>query len=212
MRKFASLAVTAFAAILLCAGAAHAQLIYGFETGTATSPDGFGPNGGGVTIAQSPVVGATQGTNSMSVSIVPGATFVGALTTNLPANLTPPLANQSILFDYTITAPFTGAFSLVGVTMFGSNAAIGQFGLQAQFADIEHLEGKAPGTYTGQIDLTSATNPLTFATNQSYNQIFQASPDANHIAPSGFEFFFNKSADAAQLVFIDNVRFVPEPA
>ena len=98
--------------LFLCAGQAGAQLIYGFEGGTPTNPDGFGPNGGGVTVAQSPVLGATQGTNSMSVSILPGATFVGALSTNLPANLTPPLANQSILFDYTLTAPFTGSSSI----------------------------------------------------------------------------------------------------
>jgi hypothetical protein len=203
--------VVATALVLLCTGTAGAQLIYGMEGGTVTNPDGFGPNGGGITIAQD-VVGVTEGLHSMNVAILPGATFVGALTTNLPANLTPPLGNQSILFDYTIVTPFTGAFSVVGVTMFGSNASIGQFGLQAQFADIEHLDGKAPGTYTGQIDLTNATNPLTFATNQSYNDIFQASPDANHIAPSGFELFFNKSNDAAQQVYIDNVRFAPEPA
>jgi len=213
MRNGLLSAVVATALVLLCSGTAGAQLIYGMEGGTPTSPDGFGPNGGGVTIAQSPVVGATQGTNSMSVTVVTGATFVGALTSNLPANLTPPLPNQTITFDYTLTAPFTGGFEVLGITMFGSNAPLSQFGLQAQFAPLVHLEGKAPGTYTGQIALTGATNPLTFTTNQSYNDIFTSgTPDASHLNPSGFEFFLNKSNDAPGLVYIDNVRFVPEPA
>src|SRR5436190_9159006 len=132
-------------AMMIGAGAASAQLLYSMETGLPTNPDGFGPNGGGVTVSQS-LIGATESLHSMQVSVVGGATFVGALTTNVAPGLTPPLPVQSILVDYTLAAPYTGSFALMGVTMFGSNAGIGQFGLQAQFADFEHLEGKAAGT------------------------------------------------------------------
>jgi hypothetical protein len=194
------------------ARSASAQLLYGMETGTPTNPDGFGPNGGGITVAQS-VIGVTQGSFSMQASVVTGATFVGALTTNVaPTLANPPLATQSILVDYTLLAPYTGSFALMGVTMFGFNAPLGQFGLQAQFADFEHLDGKAAGTYTAQLDLTSATNPLDFSTNQSYNQIFTAgSPGPNQLNPAGFQLFFNKDNSAPLLVYIDNIRITPEP-
>src|SRR5664279_3863353 len=76
--------------------------IYSFES-PSVNPDGFGPNGGGVTISQD-TIGATAGANSLKVSIVPGATFVGALTGNLdPAFGNPPGVNH-ILFDLTIDA------------------------------------------------------------------------------------------------------------
>jgi hypothetical protein len=65
-----------------------------------------------------------------------------------------------------------------------------------------------------RIDLTSATHPTTFATGQSFNQIFGtvgSGPD--DIIPTGFQLFFNKSNDAPLTVYIDNVRtVVPEPA
>ena len=107
--------------------------------------------------------------------------------------------------------------TLLGITVFGLNAPLGQFGLQAQFAPLVHVEGKAAGTYTDlTIPLTGATNPLTFTANQTFNQIFTAgTPDANHLNPSGFEFFINKSNDAPTTIYIDNVRVVgsvPEPA
>src|SRR5205814_1126099 len=69
MRNGLVCAVVATALVLLCAGTAGAQLIYSFENGTATNPDGFGPNGGGVTIAQD-TIGATESTHSMKVSVV----------------------------------------------------------------------------------------------------------------------------------------------
>jgi hypothetical protein len=213
--KNALLCIAALAAMMLVASAARAQtLLYGMETGTATNPDGFGANGGGVTVSQD-TIGATQGTHSLKTSVVAGATFVGALTGNVAAGLTPPLPVQTVNFDYTI-APgdaFAGGFAVVGVTIFGSNAAISQFGLQAQFAGLVHLEGKAAGTYHGSIDLTSASNPLTFV-NQSYNQIFSQTPTSSQLTPSGFEFFINKSNDAPLTVYLDNVTLaaVPEPA
>jgi len=69
------LCVAAMVAMMFAAGAARAAdtLIYVFE------PDaqGFGPNGGGVTVAQD-TFGATEGTHSLKMSVVGGATFVGA--------------------------------------------------------------------------------------------------------------------------------------
>jgi hypothetical protein len=195
-----------------------ATLAYSFEA-PPVNPDGFGPNGGGVTVTQD-TIGATQGGNSLKTSVVAGATFVGALTSVVHPSIGDPPGVDYILFDMTI-APgqtFTGGFAVVGVTVFGaSQPGPGQaFGMPVQFADFENIGGKAAGTYNDiRIDLTSATHPTTFATGQSFNQIFGvvgSGPD--DIIPTGFQLFFNKSADAPLTVYIDNVRTgqVPEPA
>jgi hypothetical protein len=209
----AALAAIAFGSV---AARAADTLIYSMETGTPANPDGFGPNGGGVTISQD-TFGATQGTHSLKYSVITPATFVGALTTNLPAILNNPPGVNAIKFDMTIgpNDAFLGNFDVIGITVFGFNSPLGQFGLQAQFAPLVHVEGKGPGTYTDlTIPLTGATNPLNFNLNQSFNDIFTAgTPDANHLNPAGFEFFLNKSGDAPSTVYIDNVRLVvPEPA
>jgi len=113
---------------------------------------------------------------------------------------------------------YAGAgFALVGVTVFGATqpGPGQQFGLQAQFADFEHIGGKTAGTYNDvRIDLDSATPPPTFAANQSFNDIFGPNPGApDDIIPTGFQFFFNQTGDAPVTVYIDNVRtVVPEPA
>ena len=67
-----------------------------------------------------------------------------------------------------------------------------------------------------QIDLSSATHPLTFAAGQSFNEIFgTVGSGPNDVIPTGFQLFFNQSGglDAAPvIVYIDNVRtIVPEP-
>src|SRR3954449_7236984 len=196
-------------AILFCAGVVHAQTVYSFEA-PPVNPDGFGPNGGGVTVTQD-TIGATNGLSSMKVSVVGGATFVGALTGVVNPLIGDPPGVSAITFDLTIPqgGTFTGGFDLIGVTIFGaSQPGPGQqFGLQAQFADFEHIDGKGPGTYPVQIDLTSATHPLTFAANQSFNQIFgTVGSGPNDLIPTGFQFFINKSNDAATTVYIDNVR------
>src|SRR5215212_10523065 len=67
-------------AILVCACNAYGDTtVYSFEA-PPVNPDGFGPNGGGVTISQD-TIGATDLLHSMKMSVVTGATFVGALTT-----------------------------------------------------------------------------------------------------------------------------------
>lgn len=218
MKTLAMLGLAALAAAIGALGSAQtadAALAFSFEG--ATPPDGFGANGGGITVTQD-TIGATQGTNSLKATVVNGATFVGALTSAVPAAIGDPPGIQSILFDMTIPAggAFSGGFAVIGVTIFGASQPGGgqQFGLQAQFADFEAIGGKAPGTYPVQIDLASATHPLTFATNQSFNQIFgTVGSGTNDLIPTGFQFFINKSNDAPVTVYIDNVRtVVPEPA
>ncbi len=93
-------------------------------------------------------IGATAGANSLKVSIVPGATFVGALTGNLDPAFGNPPGVDHILFDLTI-APgeeFTGGFGIIGVTIFGASQPDypggQQFGLQAQFLTSNTLRAK----------------------------------------------------------------------
>jgi hypothetical protein len=199
---------------------AATTLAYSFEA-PPTNPDGFGPNGGGVTVTQD-TIGATEGTHSLKTSVVTGATFVGALTGVVHPSIGDPPGVDYILFDMTV-APgqeFTGGFAVVGVTIFGASQPDypggQQFGLQAQFADFEHIGGKAAGTYTDiRIDLSSATHPLTFETGKSFNEIFGVvGSGQNDVIPTGFQLFFNKSNDQPLTVYVDNVRagIVPEPA
>jgi len=205
-------------AILFCACTVRADTtVYSFEA-PPVNPDGFGPNGGGVTISQD-TIGATDLLHSMKMSVVQGATFVGALTTAVNPLINNPPGVDAVKFDLTINQgdAFPGAFDVIGVTVFGFNAGLGQFGLQAQFAPLFHVEGKVPGTYLDQlIPLTGATNPLDFTPNQTFNQIFTAGvPGPNQLNVSGFEFFLNKSSDAPSTVYFDKVRVVttvPEPA
>lgn len=206
---------TAAIVVLLSSGSsAEAALAYSFE------PDleGFAANGAGITVTQD-TIGATDGSNSMKVDIVQGPTFVGALTGIVSAPIGDPPGIDSILFDMTIEAgdEHTGSFAVVGVTIFGaSQPGPGQlFGLPVQFADFENIGGKAAGTHTVQIDLDDATHPTTFATNQSFNDIFGPNiGSGDDIIPTGFQLFFNQSSDAPVTVYIDNIRTVviPEPA
>jgi hypothetical protein len=204
---------TATFVMLGCGSFAAAQsLLYSFEGGI----DGFAGNGGGAMVASS-TTGATNGTGSLEFSVIQPATFVGALTSTIPAALNDPPKVQSILFDLTIEERFTGGFANLGITVFGASQPDypggQQFGLQAQFADFEPIGGLAPGTYTDlEIDLGSATHPLTFATG-SFNDIFGGfGTGVDDMIPTGFQFYLNKSNDAPIAIYIDNVRaVVPEP-
>src|SRR3954468_16233507 len=98
MRKM--FVAVAMGAILLSAATAKAQTVYSFEA-PPVNPDGFGPNGGGVTVTQD-AIGATDLTHSMKVSVVGGATFVGALTGVVNPLIGDPPGVNSILFDMTI--------------------------------------------------------------------------------------------------------------
>jgi hypothetical protein len=211
-------------AALLIANIGRAQTLgYSFEV----DEEGFAPNGGVFPITQD-TIGATHGTHSLKVSVPSGATFVGALTTFFPTTeigdpiIGDPPGIDYVLFDLTITEQFgpppptPRGFAVVGITMFGHGG--GQFGLNPQFADTESIDDKAPGTYRDvRIDLASATHPLTFELEQSFNEIFCSDVvcGENDLLPSGFQFFLNKTGSASShplTVYIDNVRFVPPPA
>ena len=82
------------------------------------------------------------------------------------------------------------------------------FDSNADFNNEVHLDGLEAGLHEDlRIDLTYATNPLTFDERQSFNQIFGSGP--NQLIPTGFEFYFNKTGGSAYplTVYIDNVRF-----
>jgi hypothetical protein len=110
-------------AVLCCASSAQADavLAYSFEA-PPVNPDGFGPNGGGVTVAQEGDIGVTHGDNSLRMSVVQGATFVGALTPVVHPSIGDPPGVDHILFDMTIdpAGGFPGSFAVVGVTIFAA--------------------------------------------------------------------------------------------
>jgi hypothetical protein len=206
--------VVAFIAAASCLSTTQAAgvLAYSFESGT----DGFGPNSGG-TFTQAAITGATEGTSSLKAVVPTGATFVGALTSNLHPSIGDPPGLNHILFDMTITEPFAGSFAVMGVTIFGCTQGGVSCGHQSQFADFEHIGGKAPGTYTDiRIDLDDSLNqhPITMQTGLSFDEIYGPNPGAPlDIIPTGFQLYFNTSGDAPLTVYIDNIRtVVPEPA
>lgn len=198
-------------------------LAYSFENDL----QGFGPNGGGITITQD-TIGATDGASSMKVSIVGGATFVGALTPSLdPAIFGDPPGLDHVHFDLTIVQRFDipnptpppdrRGFARIGVTVFGVTQPDfpgGQFAVQAQLDNLAEDElpigALEPGTYRNQrIDLDKLTDPLTFQA-KKFDQIFGtvgSGPD--DIIPTGFQLYFNKTpGDQFPLtVYIDNIRF-----
>ena len=189
------------------------SLAYSFESDL----QGFQANGGGTTVTQD-TIGATDGTQSMKVSVVAGATFVGAQTATLdPTIFGDPPGLDHVHFDLTVTQQFdtTGVFADVGVTVFGVTQPDfpgGQQAVQAQLANLAEdqvpIGHFAPGTYRDlRIDLDKLTDPVTFET-KTFNQIFGTlGSGPNDIIPTSFEFYFNKSNDAPLTVYIDNIRF-----
>jgi hypothetical protein len=193
-------------AILFCVSTAQAvdTLVYSFESGN----EGFAPNGGG-TYTQD-AFGATQGDYSLRASIPAGATFVGAITDNLPAAIGDPPGVDYVLFDLTVgpNDVFTGAFAVMGVTIWGCDQS-GGCGQQTQFMDEENVALPA-GTYNDlRINLNSA-----HGSGESFNQRFGTAGSGSPLIPTHFQFFFNKAGTAPLTVFIDNVRVgqIPEPA
>jgi hypothetical protein len=192
-------------------------LVYSFETGGAFNPDGFGPNGGG-TITKTLGVGNTVGANSMHEEALPGDTFFGALT---QAGLLPVLTSaevDAIKVDVTLLTPYTGTNATIGVTYFayhdpddipgtGDETAFGT-PFQTDNASIQHLDGKAPGTYTLTIPL------LEFNSHAPFNgpTLFNNPNPAQDWDLGGFQLTFQKDNTAPLDVYVDNVRAVPEPA
>ncbi len=152
---------------------------------------------------------ATQGTHSMRVDVVAGATFVGSQTSTLDtttigntAIVGDPPGLDHVTFDLTITQQFgkrinpaaSDAFSgfvSIGVTIFGKNQAG-----QARDAQIDYSIGKeigagslTPGTYHDRrIDLDALINPDTF-TDESFNDLFGTQGSSpTDLIPTGFQF------------------------
>lgn len=208
------LAYAALVAIgtLSCASISRADLTlaYSFEADL----EGFGPNGGGVTITPD-TIGATDGAGSLKMSIVGGATFVGALTGNLTPEFGDPPGLEVIVYDLTITTAFPdnpGDFVDAGITVFGASQPDypgGQLqGLSVQFFnDQVSLGDLAVGTHEIVMPLNSATHPLTFVTGQSFNDIIGTfGSGIDDVIPTGFQIYINKSATAPWTGYIDNVR------
>jgi hypothetical protein len=181
-------------------------LVYSFEEGL----EGFAANGAGTTVTLD-TIGATDGSNSMHVSIVPGATFVGANTSSLHPAIGDPPGLDHVLFDLTITEEFVGNFAVVGVMVFGMN----QTGQPRQIQtgpsilpELEyHIEDKTPGTYSDVfIDMTQFFHPDTFEP-ATFNDII-GTPGSGPLdmIPTGFQLYFNKSSDQPLSVYIDNIR------
>ena len=198
-------------AVCCCVSGVSAQVtqVYSFEPGL----EGFAPNGGGIMVAQD-TIGATDGTSSMKVSIVSGASFVGALTGNLAPAIGDPPGVDFVRFDLTILEQFPtepGDFIDTSIMLFGSSQPDypgGQLeGLQLQFfVDQVPLGDLDVGTHEVQIDLTTSTHPLTFE-DGSFNDIIGTEGSGEFdIIPTGFQIYFSKSSTAPWTGYIDNVR------
>lgn len=197
------------ALLTMGSGAKGLELAYSFEDGL----QGFAANGLGISLSED-TIGATEGTQSMKVDIVQGATFVGALTDELLPFVSDPPGFDFLVFDLTLTEMFPeeAAFVDAGITVFGSTQP--DFpggpldGLQVQFQN-EQVQLQALPVGTSQVFMTlqSAVNPITFETGQSFNDIFGVEGSGQtDLIPTGFQLYINKSADAPWTGYIDNVR------
>jgi hypothetical protein len=206
----AAVSAASMIVLLSCAAGARAQGEFAYPSYSFEGDlQGFGPNGGGVTVTLD-TIGATDGANSMKVSIHPLATFVGALTPTLAPQVGDPPGLDFVVFDLTVTeqVPAEG-FVSAGITVFGASQPDypggQQFGLQAQFQFDENLligDLAIDTPHEVRIDFTQATHPLTFAA-ASFEEIFGAGP--NDLIPTGFQIYINKSQQA-WTGYIDDVR------
>lgn len=185
------------------------DLAYSFEDGL----QGYAANGLGISVTQD-TIGATEGTQSMKIDIVQGATFVGGLTDELLPFVADPPGLDFIVFDLTITEMFPedAAFVDAGITVFGSTQPDfpgGQLeGLQVQFQNEQvQLQELEVGTHQIYMTLQSAVSPLTFLPDQSFNDIFgEEGSGQNDLIPTGFQIYINKSSDAPWTGYFDNIR------
>ncbi len=186
---------------------------YSFETivpgGGPPGPDGF--FGLGATVTQD-TIGATDLQHSMKYDVGVGG-FVGARTEIVPATLNNPPGVTAVMFDITFTQTYTDTFANMGVTVFGhalNPGGPGTFGNQVQFFGEYPMAGKAPGTYLNQvIDLGVSVGP--YRPGDTFNQIFGPVDPNDLTVASAFQFYINKNVTTPITVYIDNVRFVPEP-
>jgi len=207
--------VATMIAIACSAATVFAVADYSFETiapsgANPPGPDGF--FGLGATVSQD-TIGATDLLHSMKYDIGIGG-FVGARTEIVPPTLNNPPGVTDVMFDITITQAYTDTFANMGVTLFGhalNPGGPGTFGNQVQFLNEYPIAGKAPGTYTNQsINLGTSVGP--YRPGESFNQIFGPVDPNDLTVASAFQFYVNKNVLTPLTFYIDNVRFVPEPA
>jgi hypothetical protein len=199
MRYSLLCAAAATAAMAGVASSAHATLLYGMETGGAFAPDGFTPNGGGTITKEGPI-GVTQGSFAMEdVLLGSDATFVGALTTVVPAGSTAP-GVTGYSFDLNLPVAYTGAAgtAAIGITLFQSGG-------------IPHQSDQSfaiPSGSAGQFHVV-----LNNLTENAAGHPSLIAPFSNGtFVQSGFQFFIVKAAGTPLDLIIDNVNTVPEPA
>jgi hypothetical protein len=171
-------------------------------------PDGF--FGLGAAVSQD-VIGATDLLHSMKYDVGIGG-FVGARTEIVPPTLNNPPGVTAVMFDVTIPQMYTDTFANMGVTIFGhalNPGGPGTFGNQVQFANEYALAGKQ-GTFLNQL-ITLDTSVGPYRPGESFNQIFGPVDPNDLTVSSAFQFYINKNVLTPITIYIDNVRFVPEP-
>ena len=186
---------------------------YSFEVivpgGGPPGPDGF--FGLGATVSQD-VIGATDLLHSMKYDVGVGG-FVGARTEIVPPTLNNPPGVTDVMFDITIPQTYADTFANMGVTVFGhalNPGGPGTFGNQVQFLNEYALAGKQ-GTLLNQL-LTLGPSVGPYRPGETFNQIFGPVDPNDLTVASAFQFYINKTVLTPITIYIDNVRFVPEPA
>jgi hypothetical protein len=202
-------------ALVFSAAPVFAAADYSFEAIASSGANPPGPDGFfglGATVTQD-VIGATDLLHSMKYAVGVGG-FVGARTEIVPPTLNNPPGVTAVMFDITIQERYTDTLANMGVTVFGhalNPGGPGTFGNQVQFLNEYPLAGKAPGTYLNQtISLATSVGP--YRPGDSFNQIFGPVDPNDLTVASAFQFYINKNVSTPITVYIDNVRFVPEPA
>jgi len=187
---------------------------YSFEViapgGGPPGPDGF--FGLGATVTQD-TIGATDLLSSMKYDVGVGG-FVGARTEIVPPTLNNPPGVTGVMFDLTLTQVYTDTFANMGVTVFGhaiNPGGPGTFGNQVQFLNEYAIAGKAAGTHLNQL-LTFGPSVGPYRPGETFNQIFGPVDPTDLTVASAFQFYINKNVLTPITIYIDNVRFVPEPA
>jgi hypothetical protein len=213
MRK-SLVCIATIVAIFCSTATVFAVADYSFEViaasgGNPPGPDGF--FGLGATVSQD-TIGATDLLHSMKYDVGVGG-FVGARTEIVPATLNNPPGVTAVMFDVTIPQRYTDTFANMGVTIFGhalNPGGPGTFGNQVQFAN-EYALANKQGTFLNQlITLDLSVGP--YRPGESFNQIFGPVDPNDLTVASAFQFYINKNVLTPITVYIDNVRFVPEPA
>ena len=196
------------AALCIGATAARAQLLYSFEpTDSPNSKDGFVDNG---LFPSSSVIGATQGVGSLELSeTAAGGGYNGSYTqSDLPATLDDPnLVGFTADITISPTAPYSGAYSNMGMGFFIGNSTEMEYGLQYIAPTSEWPNSDfSPGTeYSVFFPLDNGIDPDT-GTPEPWSTLVD-----NGWVATGFNIVV--ANNGPQQIYVDNIQaVVPEPA